>query len=69
MLQVNWGDELDEPFIPRTLPPIMRAREKERCDMLREVTWRQPKFGLDEQVTAYGQYLAKKMSRITRKIF
>ena len=56
MLLVNWGDELDEPFVPRTLPPIMRAREKERCDMLREVTWRQPKFGLDEQVTAYGQY-------------
>jgi len=47
----------------------MRAREKERCDMLREVGWRQPKFGLDPQVTAFGQYLAKKMSRITRKLF
>ena len=31
--------------------------------------WRQKKFGIDEEVTKFGYYLANRMSDITRKIF
>jgi hypothetical protein len=47
VLLVNWGDQLEEPFVSKTLPPIMKQRLKERCDMLRELGWKQDKFGLD----------------------
>lgn len=66
---MNWGEELDEPFVPRTLPQIMKNRLKDRCDMLRELGWRQAKFGLDREVTLFGFRISKKMSLIARKIF
>jgi hypothetical protein len=47
VLLVNWGDELDEPFVPRTLPNQLKIRLKERCDLLRKLGWSEPKFGLD----------------------
>jgi hypothetical protein len=36
---------------------------------LREVVWKQPKFGLDPEVTAFGLRLSKRMSRLARKVF
>jgi len=47
----------------------MKQRLKERCDMLRELAWKQHKFGLDEEATQFGLRLSKKMSLIMRKIF
>jgi hypothetical protein len=47
----------------------MKQRLKERCDMLREVGWRQQKFGLDKEATEFGLRLSKRMSAIMRKIF
>jgi hypothetical protein len=47
----------------------MRARLKERCDILREVVWKQPKFGLKQDITTFGLYISKRMSIITRRIF
>lgn len=37
--------------------------------MLREVGWRQQKFGLDKEVTQFGLRISKRLSLITRKIF
>jgi hypothetical protein len=47
----------------------MKQRLKERCDMLRELGWKQDKFGLDKDITKFGLRLSKKMSLIMRKIF
>ena len=41
---------MEEPFVSKTLPPIMKQRLKDRCDMLREVGWRQQKFALDKKL-------------------
>jgi hypothetical protein len=32
---LNWGDQMDEPFVSRNLPPMLKVREKERYDTLR----------------------------------
>ena len=37
--------------------------------MLREIGWRQAKFGIDKKATEFGLRLCNKMSIITRKIF
>ena len=47
----------------------MKQRLKERCDMLRELGWKQQKFGLDYEATQFGFRLSKRMSLIMRKIF
>jgi pyruvate-formate lyase len=69
VLLVNWGDELQEPFVPRTLPNIMRTRLKERCDMLREVVWRQNKFGINKDTSEFGLKISRRLCEITRDIF
>jgi hypothetical protein len=38
----------------------MRARLKERCNILRKVGWRQDKFGLEPDNTTFGLYILKK---------
>jgi hypothetical protein len=68
-LLVNWGDELVEPFVPATLPENMKNRLKNRCEMLRQLVWNQPKFGLDKNVTDFGLKITQKLSKITRRIF
>lgn len=35
VLLVNWGEQLDEPFVPRTLPSYMKQRLADRCEVLR----------------------------------
>jgi hypothetical protein len=69
VLLVNWGDELGEPFVPTTLPENMRNRLKNRCEMLRQLVWNQPKFGTDKAVTDFGLKITQRLSKITRKIF
>ena len=66
---MNWGDELVEPFVPATLPENMKNRLKNRCEMLRQLVWNQPKFGLDKNVTDFGLKITQKLSKITRRIF
>ncbi len=69
ILLVNWGDQLIEPFVSTNLPQNMKDRLKNRCDMLRQVVWSQPKFGLDKEVTDFGLRISKRLAAKTRFIF
>lgn len=51
VLCTNWGDELIEPFVSTNIPANMKERLKDRCDILRQAVWREPKFGSDRTVT------------------
>lgn len=69
MLQVNWGDDLVEPFISKTAPPQYRERYALRCEALRQAAWAQPKFGIDPKVTEFGLRISKRLSNIVRDVF
>lgn len=47
----------------------MKNRLKNRCELLRQLVWNRPKFGLDKSVTDFGLKITQKLSKITRKIF
>ena len=68
-LLVNWGDELQEPFVSKTLPNKNVEEMATKIKVLRKTVWNQKKFGVDRDVTIFGLRIMKEMSKITRRIF
>lgn len=69
ILQINWGDEMVEPFVSRTVFPNFKERYAIRCQTLRKIVWEQPKFGVDPEVSRFGLRIAKTLSDIVKDVF